>query len=271
MMTFLRLMYNYFDQQVPNSKHLMTLSPLLNYPKIGIKYTIGEIRFGLISAFILNFFLAFHLKYKTKIFLKKSFLSTSLLYWLLLLNLFGCLPKILNFINFSKIDQKEEIENLRKKLIKNFGKRVYKISKKFTGVSIISHLLGLLVSIKVLLRIENRPIEVDKYLLTYSIIFYIRLFLSYIRHKRYFSSLKCYSNPYNLVQLNFDNVSLGESRALKELKSCSICWKRYHLGDKLEQFRCEFGHVFHLECLRNWLKRSLTCPMCREDLYSADN
>lgn len=269
--SLIRSLYNYFDEQIPNFNiaNLKGISPLLNYPKRGIKYTIGEIQLGLISVLFMNLFLIFHLKNKTIIFLKKSFFSTVLLYWLLIINLLGSIPRIVNYWNFYNLDNGEEIPVLRTKLIKNFGKRIYKLSTNFTAVSIASHLLGFLISIKLFFSSERRPIDVDYYLMTYSVIFYARLFFSYLRYKKYFYPVKDGNfNPYNLIQLTFCRESLEEFKALQELQSCSICWLKYKNGDNLEQFKCTFGHIFHTDCLRNWLKRSLTCPMCRQDLYS---
>jgi hypothetical protein len=45
-------------------------------------------------------------------------------------------------------------------------------------------------------------------------------------------------------------------------EECSIC-----MGTESNSWEtCELatcGHVFHCQCLRNWLVRSQTCPMCR--------
>lgn len=103
--------------------------------------------------------------------------------------------------------------------------------------------------------------------MTYTAIFYLRLFVSYIRYKLYFSDFKTGFNPYNLVQITYGKESKEEFKALKEMDSCSICWKKYREKDKLEKFRCDYGHIFHSECLHKWLKKSLTCPLCRQNLY----
>ena len=50
----------------------------------------------------------------------------------------------------------------------------------------------------------------------------------------------------------------------EDTDQCSICFDdvRKESGG---QIFC--GHSFHNECLRSWLKRRNTCPICREDTY----
>ncbi|EZA57861.1 TRAF-interacting protein [Ooceraea biroi] len=43
---------------------------------------------------------------------------------------------------------------------------------------------------------------------------------------------------------------------------CGIC--RDLLVPSSDVFHTPCGHIFHLECLTEWLKRSKTCPQCRE-------
>ncbi|KAK8957748.1 putative RING-H2 finger protein ATL71 [Platanthera zijinensis] len=43
---------------------------------------------------------------------------------------------------------------------------------------------------------------------------------------------------------------------------CSICLSDYRDDDALRQLP-ECGHLFHLGCIDPWLRRHLTCPVCR--------
>ena len=48
-------------------------------------------------------------------------------------------------------------------------------------------------------------------------------------------------------------------------KNCNICCENYKKYDKITKLKC--NHLFHTECLRNWLcKEKVTCPTCRNDV-----
>lgn len=99
--------YNYLDSQVPNFnlESIIGVRPFLRSPHRGMKYTMGELRLGLISIVGLNLFIFNCVRRHTVLYLKKSFFATFLLYWLFLINLLGFLPKIITYINFKKLRQ----------------------------------------------------------------------------------------------------------------------------------------------------------------------
>lgn len=41
---------------------------------------------------------------------------------------------------------------------------------------------------------------------------------------------------------------------------CVVCLGDYEQEDKLRRLAC--GHIFHVECVDEWLKRHKTCPLC---------
>ena len=47
----------------------------------------------------------------------------------------------------------------------------------------------------------------------------------------------------------------------KETKFCSICFENVNFADK-HYLRC--GHVFHLNCISEWLKLNNICPNCKQ-------
>ena len=73
-------------------------------------------------------------------------------------------------------------------------------------------------------------------------------------------------------------LSLGEGDAgrrvddEKEKKvpdECAVCFVAFEPGDALKALPC--GHAgFHLKCIRTWLQRSPTCPLCRCACRAAD-
>ncbi|GKU94761.1 hypothetical protein SLEP1_g8207 [Rubroshorea leprosula] len=47
----------------------------------------------------------------------------------------------------------------------------------------------------------------------------------------------------------------------EEHRACSICQDEYAEGDLLGKLDC--GHDYHFECIKQWLMRKNSCPMCR--------
>jgi len=57
-----------------------------------------------------------------------------------------------------------------------------------------------------------------------------------------------------------------ESGNLYSPKSCSICLEPYREGDDIcwsQNEKC--AHVYHLDCIVDWLMNSDECPLCRAD------
>lgn len=47
---------------------------------------------------------------------------------------------------------------------------------------------------------------------------------------------------------------------------CSICLSK--VNKPMCKTKC--GHIFHITCLKEWLKKNITCPLCREKILPAD-
>ena len=68
-----------------------------------------------------------------------------------------------------------------------------------------------------------------------------------------------------------DLESLTSRRAVESDTSavCSICLDEYKICDKISQCLC--GHEFHWACLLEWMKRSRTCPLCKQTFSQSTN
>lgn len=55
----------------------------------------------------------------------------------------------------------------------------------------------------------------------------------------------------------------------KEDAHCAVCLGDYELGDRVKELPC--GHLFHTQCIAQWLDSSTLCPLCRENLASDGN
>ncbi|XP_022734837.1 NEP1-interacting protein-like 2 [Durio zibethinus] len=57
------------------------------------------------------------------------------------------------------------------------------------------------------------------------------------------------------------------SEMIREESSCSICLRGLKDGEIARNLpKC--GHIFHLNCIDEWLSRQGTCPMCREHVFN---
>lgn len=53
----------------------------------------------------------------------------------------------------------------------------------------------------------------------------------------------------------------------KNSRECVICMVEFVVGDTVRYLPCM--HTYHLECIDDWLMRSLTCPSCMEPVDAA--
>ena len=54
-----------------------------------------------------------------------------------------------------------------------------------------------------------------------------------------------------------------KSEGMKEQELCSICCVDFDAGEPIRRLKCQ--HIYHPECIMQWLSRNRTCPVCRRD------
>ena len=59
----------------------------------------------------------------------------------------------------------------------------------------------------------------------------------------------------------------GKSKVNKEGPQCQVCLSEYKAGENLVNLPCK--HDFHDKCIKEWLKRNASCPICRHELKSS--
>lgn len=42
-------------------------------------------------------------------------------------------------------------------------------------------------------------------------------------------------------------------------------------GKQVAELSCSNKHIFHVDCLKDWLVKNDTCPMCREPVVNNSN
>ncbi|KAL4464074.1 hypothetical protein ABPG74_006011 [Tetrahymena malaccensis] len=47
-------------------------------------------------------------------------------------------------------------------------------------------------------------------------------------------------------------------------QTCSICYNGFEKDEIIKKLPCK--HIFHLSCIKPWLKKQKTCPNCRDDI-----
>ncbi|XP_018327573.1 E3 ubiquitin-protein ligase RNF181-like [Agrilus planipennis] len=62
---------------------------------------------------------------------------------------------------------------------------------------------------------------------------------------------------------NLPEVSINE-----EGKQCPVCLKDYEKGSSAVKMPCD--HLFHPECIKRWLTKTNSCPLCRHELPTDD-
>ncbi len=51
-------------------------------------------------------------------------------------------------------------------------------------------------------------------------------------------------------------------------EQCNICLEKFKKDDSVRRLPCL--HLYHSDCIDNWLKQNKTCPTCRKDVTQAD-
>jgi hypothetical protein len=50
---------------------------------------------------------------------------------------------------------------------------------------------------------------------------------------------------------------------INEVSVCAICLNEHQVGEDACQMPCHKNHIFHPECIQQWLERQKSCPLCK--------
>lgn len=122
-----------------------------------------------------------------------------------------------------------------------------------------SHIVGglcfaciLLVKYSLIIGLETLPLNFYFYILIDVMLNGLYVFFTYAAYKK---------KQYVLHNVNTRKVIPKIITETTEL--CSICLE--NMEDKLVKTIC--NHLYHENCLEDWMKRNLNCPLCRESLH----
>lgn len=110
------------------------------------------------------------------------------------------------------------------------------------------------------------------FILNFVCIYCLLYFNICTRSVRFYSILNFISSEPNIQQVDISNMSeIIYSNDLYQDTSqtqCPICLIDFEEGNILDGFTCK--HIFHKECINNWLLLKNTCPMCRQPIIDGN-
>lgn len=254
--------WTYLDEPVPNDqlRRFEGVTVFLKNPLKGIRYSKGEMRWGIAIQLLLSFYMIYLLLAKAP---EYSIPNLVISWWLLLTNASALVTRLILFYHLVSLKTDASQETLRQQMKVIFRKRVYSFNCYITGICLLNYIICLPVVV-LIWKYEDKVPD----LFIYSLIFMLRYFYSKYRYSKYFMESKDPRNPYNFQEMRYgDEETLISYPKLAERDQCSICLQKYKPNCRLVEFPCSNDHYFHLECTFKWISVSLNCPLCKKTLF----
>jgi E3 ubiquitin-protein ligase DOA10 len=69
------------------------------------------------------------------------------------------------------------------------------------------------------------------------------------------------------------NKNLVDSTMKEQELKCIICFSTFELDDSYTKWPCksETPHIYHSDCMLEWLRRKNTCPICRHPVETSND
>jgi hypothetical protein len=108
---------------------------------------------------------------------------------------------------------------------------------------------------------SNKHLDYVIYFETYfAIMVYLSgLILAGVTHYQYHKQIQ-HKKTYTLNSIPFTSIT----RWIQSDRKCCICIDDFSNDDILANIKC--GHYDHLDCMNEWIRKSLCCPRCKSDL-----
>lgn len=69
---------------------------------------------------------------------------------------------------------------------------------------------------------------------------------------------------YEIIMKFLSIWQIKENKKSENNSSCIICLSEFNIGEQIAALPCL--HVFHYDCIKNWLKNELNCPVCKLEI-----
>ena len=73
------------------------------------------------------------------------------------------------------------------------------------------------------------------------------------------NSINRYENMAEWLNSRYELYTLVNN--VSEDNECPICLENFILNEVVSKLNC--GHIYHIECIKNWLNTKKNCPTCR--------
>lgn len=236
---------------------LQGIPVFMKYPKKGVAYTQGNMKWGILVQIILSLYMTTLLILKLSEF---SLFSLVVSAWLLASNFCSLLIKLIFSSLISSLDCNLPAEQLRIQMKSIFEKRIYYFNVIFTGLCLINYIICCPLSFLFWKFGDSQP---D--LFFYSVIFLLKYFYSVHRYSKYFMRTQNDDNPLELAEIYISGTDSAQSNVINS-DCCSICLQEFHSKQKILCFPCSHKHQFHATCLNQWLSNKYSCPLCKFQL-----
>lgn len=70
------------------------------------------------------------------------------------------------------------------------------------------------------------------------------------------------------IKINY-NAYFNNKENEEENNFCCICLQQYKIEENVIEMSC--NHLYHSECIEEWLNNNPTCPICRTDVINENN
>ena len=107
---------------------------------------------------------------------------------------------------------------------------------------------------------RNEQITHDANSFGFSLLFFV-IFVFFLNFCR-FSENQTETIETNLIKKPKLDKIIIEEEMLNEI--CTICLDPYEKKEGISKLKC--GHIFHYECIDQWIIDKITCPLCRTSL-----
>ncbi|CAN0839509.1 Probable E3 ubiquitin-protein ligase ATL44 [Linum grandiflorum] len=74
-------------------------------------------------------------------------------------------------------------------------------------------------------------------------------------------------SKYHRLMMKLGCVQYGSAETETKSGECAICLEDYNVGEPC-RIMPSCRHMFHVDCIDNWLNMKISCPLCRRCVFN---